>query len=184
MNDVLRIYVSTNCGETWMLRGTFDGIDLINNGAWGSPFKPTSNSNWSVGSISLPLSLATANVRFKFEFTGGSLGNNIYLDDIKVNEYPVGINSPTGEVASLNVFPNPSNGEFMVSYNLPKESLVKISLLDLAGRELSQLVNESEPAGNHEQSINTSALKQITTGIYMLRIEANGQTYIRKIVIE
>ncbi len=186
MDDVLRVYASTNCGETWMLRYTLTGANLINNGAWGSYFTPGSASNnWSLGEIELPASLATENVRFKFELTGGTAGNNIYIDDVLVSEYPVGIDEAVNYTANtLNIFPNPSNGDFLLTYSLPAESSVKISIVDYTGREVFSSNNDFQSTGNHQQQINMSDVRSLNSGIYMVKFQAGQESYIKKLVIE
>jgi hypothetical protein len=186
MDDVLRVYASTNCGETWMLRYTLTGANLINNGAWGSYFTPGSASNnWSLGEIELPASLATENVRFKFELTGGTAGNNIYIDDVLVSEYPVGIDEAVNYTANtLNIFPNPSNGDFLLTYSLPAESSVKISIVDYTGREVFSSNNDFQSTGTHQQQINMSDVRSLNSGIYMVKFQAGQESYIKKLVIE
>jgi PKD repeat protein len=184
INDQLRIFSSTNCGEQWIQRAVFDGLSLINNGAWGSPFSADGNSTWTVASVTLPTILTEPNVRFKFEFTGGYAGNNLFIDNINISQYPVGINSPVSEVTSLNIFPNPSNGDFLLTYNLAKEGKVVISVIDLTGREVSRIAAEQQAAGNHEKSIQKTELGNLSAGIYSVRLQSNGQSFVRKLVIE
>ena len=54
ITEELKIYVSTNCGQSWQYRGAVDGLDLITAGLDGDTYKPTSNSQWASKSISLP----------------------------------------------------------------------------------------------------------------------------------
>ena len=124
------------------------------------------------------------NVRFKFEWNGGTVGNNFYLDDVTIGQYTVGIENSLNDVKSVNVFPNPNNGSFTLTYNLPKEVDVKISILDVTGREFGLVLSEHQVAGNHQENINTNQVAGLGTGIYIIRLEAGGQSYVRKLVIE
>ncbi|MEO6165896.1 MAG: M43 family zinc metalloprotease [Chitinophagales bacterium] len=186
INDALKIYTSTNCGESWFLRNVRDGLDLINNGAWGTYFTPGATSNtWGLATVSLsPSAVAQPNVRIKFEFTGGSFGNNFYIDDITISEYGVGINSPASGSSDLTIFPNPNNGDFTLTYSLPEQSNVRISIIDLTGREIIQVSDEQKAAGNHQQAINTAAIQNLANGIYMVRLQTDSQSFVKKLVIE
>lgn len=185
INDVLKIYTSSNCGESWFLRNIRDGLDLVNNGAWGTYFTPTAaNGTWGVASVSLPSIVAQPNIRFKFEFTGGSYGNNFYIDDITVSEYGVGIQSPNSGTTALTIFPNPSNGAFTLNYSLAEASDVRVSIVDVTGREIIQLSSEKQTAGSHQQSVLADAARALSRGIYFLKLQVNGETNVKKLVIE
>lgn len=185
INDVLKVYTSTNCGESWFLRNVRSGLDLINNGAWGNYFSPgVTSGTWSLATISLPSIVAAPNVRIKFEFTGGSYGNNLYIDDVMISEYGVGIPSLNVGNANLHIFPNPNNGDFMLSYNLAEAADVRVSIVDITGREIALVSNEQQAAGNHQQAIQANAGQSLSKGIYFLKLQANGQSNVKKLVIE
>jgi hypothetical protein len=134
--------------------------------------------------VELPSSLATDNVRFKFELTGGTAGNNVYLDDVTVSEYPVGIDGLVNQFSTLNIFPNPNDGEFTLAYNLTAESDVNISITDFTGREVFATLNQLQTAGNHQQQINFDDFNSLNSGIYLVKIQAGAESYIKKLVIE
>lgn len=185
INDVLKIYTSSNCGESWFLRNIRDGLDLVNNGAWGTYFTPTaSNGTWGVASVTLPSIVAQPNIRFKFEFTGGSYGNNFYIDDVTVSEYGVGIQSPNNGTTALTIFPNPSNGAFTLTYSLAEASDVRVTIVDVTGREVIQVSNEKQTAGSHQQPVKADAAQALSKGIYFLKLQVNGDTNVKKLVIE
>ena len=78
-------------------------------------------------------------------------------------------------------YPNPFNPETRIRYQIPKSGLVKITLYDLLGREVSRLVNEEKSAGNHEVFVN---LKQfnLASGVYYYRLETDGFIKSKKMV--
>jgi len=74
-------------------------------------------------------------------------------------------------------YPNPFNGTTAISYQLPAlsgvegsaVSFVKLSVLDILGREVATLVNGQRAAGNHTETWNASGMP---SGVYIYRIEA------------
>ena len=67
-------------------------------------------------------------------------------------------------------YPNPFNPSTHISYDLPCRSDVQMSVSDLQGRLVAQLVSGSQDAGRYEYSWKP----QEATGIYFLRIDAKA----------
>ena len=66
--DRLRVYMSTDCGATWLLRYTKSGANLSTRSALTGAFVPTANE-WRTETVSLSSAQLTGtNVRIKFEF--------------------------------------------------------------------------------------------------------------------
>ena len=77
-------------------------------------------------------------------------------------------------------YPNPFNPSTTIGYELPKSSIVKLSVFDVLGREVSALVNERREAGVHEVKFDGSG---ISSGVYFYRIEAGGFVQTRKLLL-
>jgi hypothetical protein len=84
----------------------------------------------------------------------------------------VSIASDANEV-TLEVYPNPSNGKFTLSYMLSKNQGVTITITDLLGRTIASIVKGKLSAGAHEESFDMNALK-IANGIYVCKLEAGN----------
>ncbi|MCK4396148.1 T9SS type A sorting domain-containing protein [candidate division WOR-3 bacterium] len=80
----------------------------------------------------------------------------------------------------VSLAPNPSRNLAKLSYTLKKEGNVKISLYDVTGRSVDNLVNEAKTAGKHTITIDT---KNRTTGIYFLKVETPEATYTKQMTI-
>lgn len=91
------------------------------------------------------------------------------------NESPV---LPTS-VALNRTYPNPFNRSITIEYALPAQDYVRLSVFDLHGRHITDLVDRVESAGNHSISWNAVA---IPAGVYLLRMEAASQVHQKKIV--
>ncbi|TKJ42524.1 hypothetical protein CEE37_02220 [candidate division LCP-89 bacterium B3_LCP] len=77
-------------------------------------------------------------------------------------------------------YPNPFNPLTTISFALPEAAHVTLTVFDLQGRTIADLVNGNRPAGNHEVSWDASHL---SSGLYFYRIEAEDYTAVRKMVL-
>jgi hypothetical protein len=66
-------------------------------------------------------------------------------------------------------YPNPFNPSTTIKFELPKASVVRLSVFDILGREVSILVNEKKDAGVHEVRFEAAGL---ASGVYFYRIQA------------
>jgi photosystem II stability/assembly factor-like uncharacterized protein len=65
-------------------------------------------------------------------------------------------------------YPNPFNPTTTIRYELPKSSMVRLTVYDILGREVSVLVNERREAGVHEVKFNAFGL---SSGVYICRLQ-------------
>ena len=76
---------------------------------------------------------------------------------------------PKGFVLEQN-YPNPFNPTTMIRYDISKYSSVNLTIYDMLGRRVAELVNQSQSAGIYEVPFNGSNLAS-GTYIYILRTE-------------
>jgi PKD repeat protein len=99
---------------------------------------------------------------------------------IKVISGTLGITEST-LLTNINLYPNPSSGMTTLTYSLSKSGPVTITLLDARGRQVMEQVSASDLAvGFHETKFDASSLTQ---GIYLLRIQTEGATQVKRISI-
>ncbi len=77
-------------------------------------------------------------------------------------------------------YPNPFNPSTTIKYDIPKGSVVKLTVYDALGRETARLVNEYKNPGTYESVWN--AVNQ-SSGIYFYRIEAGDFTKQVKMIL-
>ena len=76
-------------------------------------------------------------------------------------------------------YPNPFNPVTNISYTLPVRSGVKLTVSNLLGQVVAQLVDGIQAAGNHTVVFDASRL---ASGIYFYRMEAGSFVNVRKLV--
>ncbi|HQM36936.1 MAG TPA: T9SS type A sorting domain-containing protein [Candidatus Marinimicrobia bacterium] len=77
-------------------------------------------------------------------------------------------------------FPNPFNPTTTIRYQVPVTSYLTITVYDLLGREVVTIFDGVQQAGNYTAILDGSNL---TSGIYFYRMEANGFTETKKLVL-
>ncbi len=91
-----------------------------------------------------------------------------------IKQVPVS-NEETPEVptaVSLNQnYPNPFNPTTTIEFELDKSTFTKLTVYDVLGRKVRELVNEIRPAGTNTIQFDATNL---ASGVYLYRLEANG----------
>jgi hypothetical protein len=84
----------------------------------------------------------------------------------------------------LSASPNPFNPTTTISYDLPEQSIVTLTVFDIAGREVMTLEQSDKPPGNYQ--IQWNGLDQsgnlVSTGVYFCRLEAGAFSQTIKMV--
>ncbi|MCX6641532.1 MAG: T9SS type A sorting domain-containing protein [bacterium] len=87
---------------------------------------------------------------------------------------------PRPSRATLSIGPNPSNPVTAISYQLSAVSLVNLSVYDISGRRVAQLVNGRQNPGEYNVSWNSSGK---ASGVYLIRLDAGQQRITQKVVV-
>lgn len=77
-------------------------------------------------------------------------------------------------------YPNPFNPSTTINYDLPKASVVKLTVFDILGRKVATLANERKEAGYHQVVFDARAL---ASGVYLYRLEAGNNIFIKKLTL-
>ena len=78
------------------------------------------------------------------------------------------------------VYPNPSNDQVNIRFNIKENDRVSISVYNPLGQEVKRIVDNTLPAGEHKRIIRISDL---SSGIYFIRMETAGKSWSRKFQI-
>ncbi len=179
--DKLRVYVSTNCGQTWLPRYTKSGTSLATGAATTSSSYAPTGAEWRTETVNISNILTQPNIRFKFSFESAG-GNSIYIDDINITGIS-GIDAPEVGVQHFDVFPNPVQENTMVSFSLDKSQNVSLQLFDMTGRVVLDMYNGILGEGNHQFPVQTA--EKLSNGLYFVRLTtAEGRSVTQKLIVE
>lgn len=182
-NDVLKLYVSKDCGESWSLRDILYGTGALNTASLQtSPFTPTNESQWAESAVdNISTSYHVSEFRFKFEFESDG-GNNLFLDNINVNGAPVGMAELVTEGSEgLRVVPNPAGADADLVMDLREGGALQVQVLDPVGRLVAQLPERTLPAGLNRLALPVEGLAK---GVYLAVIRQNGRTQLTRFTKE
>ncbi|MCK4420223.1 T9SS type A sorting domain-containing protein, partial [candidate division WOR-3 bacterium] len=89
---------------------------------------------------------------------------------------------PIEEISTtpFSLTPNPSNGIAMLSYTVEREGNVKISLHDITGRTIKNLLDENKGNGRYSLEINN---KELPSGIYFVHIKTSDGVYTKSMTV-
>ena len=82
-------------------------------------------------------------------------------------------------------YPNPFNPTTKISYDLPEESLVTLSIYDLMGRKVRTLVNSEQTIGfkNIQWNATNDNGQPVPAGMYIYTIQAGEFRQTKKMVL-
>jgi PKD repeat protein len=175
--DGLRVEVSTDCGNTWP-NVVYDKSDtvLATTGDQAGNWFPSSQTEWRNEYVDLS-PFAGQRIVIRFVNING-YGNNLFVDNVNILG-TVGVHPGLGQVG-INVWPNPANGLFNVAMSELPAGLTQLEVSDLAGRSLWKTSLQGS-GGVWQGAIDLRALAR---GVYYLRVNGDGYSGVRKLVIE
>ena len=74
-------------------------------------------------------------------------------------------------------YPNPFNPSTLIGYQLSANNFVSLKIFDIAGKEISTIVNNNQPAGNYEVTFDGGGL---SSGIYFYKLSAGDFSETKK----
>jgi PKD repeat protein len=173
-DEWLKVFVTNNCGESWVQRKTIHGNQLSPDFSL-SYWAPSFPSEWTtVHMVNITAAYFVENFRFKFEFEGSN-GNNFYIDDINLYKGPpsdqlvLGI-AESNTLAEISIFPNPSEEELTLRFAVNNADKGTIYIRDISGK-VSQIAEIQANSGSNVVLMETSKL---SAGMYLLTLNIGG----------
>ncbi len=84
----------------------------------------------------------------------------------------------------FSAYPNPFNPSTTLKYNLAKENHITMLVYDVLGRQVKQLINQKQPAGEYSVQWNgsTDSGQLAPSGTYLIRMNAGNTTHLQKVL--
>jgi len=111
----------------------------------------------------------------------------VYTNKNVTNSVVTAVNNPVNSLndLSVHVYPNPIQSSAIIQFTLPESGNVNVSVLDLNGRRLTNLINGFKTKGTQTFLLNKNifGMNAISDGMYLIELELNGRKKIEKIII-
>lgn len=167
-------------GEQWSLihpAGDYPGIS-VSNGSF--PSVPCYNgllSDWSIAVFDLSSFTGGVKIRFRFGSDGGLERQGWFIDDIRLWSLGQGIEeerkSPLPvKFALTGSHPNPFNASTDITFSIPQDGWVKLTVYNTMGRRVAALEDGLLKAGMKRYRWDASRLP---SGIYFYRLDYEGK---------
>ena len=185
-DNKLQVYISTNCGKSWIQIGSYTGSVLkTTTTTTSSSFVPNA-SQWDTTVVAGTSLYATAtNARFKFRYTGSSDNQNFYLDNINllgaINTN--GIQDLASHPFEFVLVPNPSSGTASINLDIYQSENINIEMFDAIGKRVALVKNERLNAGFHQIDLNENG-KQLNKGVYFVKISSIKAIQTKKLIVQ
>lgn len=82
----------------------------------------------------------------------------------------------------LKVYPNPSCGDVNISYQLKTEGMISLTIYNMQGKQIENLMNGHQEAGEYNYRINPASVN-MPNGIYLVRLQYNKQVVLTQRMI-
>lgn len=178
-NDKLEMWISSDCGKTWTRRYSKSGATLATTTSLVSSTFIPSSTQWRTETVSVSPLVGEYHGMIKFTVVDSS-GNNLYIDDVNLVNVPVGISTPTIDEYATQIYPNPGQGDAQLSFGLFKTENISIEILDIAGRVIGSKYLGAKQVGEYSLALHDITESTLSSGIYMIRIQAGNLSSYRK----
>lgn len=152
---------------------------LVRNGEWGQASIPVDDIRGEL------IDLRMLSYEFVIlEVNGASC--EFALDDIYWEGGVTGVNDkhktlPENGFVLTNNYPNPFSSETTITYSLPTNAHVELTVYNITGRIVKTLVHESQSAGRYSVSWQ---VENEESGLYFYKMKAGAFTGIKKCILQ
>jgi len=161
--------VSDNCGATWTKVNTVNCVETGQPTTANTFYDPKSGE-YKYIRVSLN-EYKTKKVLIKITATSGTHGNALFIDEINVNSYTkLSVENKTNTTSAFQIFPNPASNFITIETPINAKE-VFVSIKDLTGKEVIK---------TNDLTIDCA---QLTSGVYLVELIADGKSSTQKLVI-
>lgn len=179
-NDIFRLKISDDCGLNWTPRITKSSESLATIDENQLFTYTPADDEWETQKINISSWAGEEQLQFLIELSG-ERGNYLYIDNIRFAVPSLGIEELMGKTLNLEVFPNPTNGNASIKFDLLNPQTLNFELVDLLGTQIHHL-EKLYQSGSHE--LNLSELKEnISPGMYFIKCSIGNYNETLRILV-
>jgi photosystem II stability/assembly factor-like uncharacterized protein len=174
--DSLGIDLVTDCDPNNPIRVyTKGGLQLATAPVNQNPFTPTA-AQWRTDTVDLSSYAGSGVAHVRFLGISG-YGNQCYIDNINLRDGTTNIYSLMNPESDIRLYPNPASETVGIETSA-LNGTVTLKMFDMLGNEV--------PLSGNSYSAKRFALNvsHMSSGVYFLRINSNGNQFTRKLVIQ
>ena len=116
---------------------------------------------------------------FNSNHDGHKGGEVTQLSTLRVKENGTTYTNNIEKSIDFNMFPNPVQNSLTINFNLNKNTLVQVSLYDLSGKKVSELLNK-QMNGEVSQQFDLSAVEN---GIKFIKIQIGNEFFNKRLLV-
>ena len=182
--DRLQIRIAPGRTETWRL-------DIGAEGAWRALARPGQAYRGDLHALAeawvLDLAAADLNI-LRDRYLRLTVGEGADAETLELDVPGTCLNGGSGPAFRLawqrEPWPNPFNPRMQASFALARAGRVTASVHDLAGRQVTLLIDQDFPAGVHQLTWNGRAGgADLAAGVYLLRVRTSDAVLSRKLLL-
>ncbi len=163
-----RVQYSINNGTSWSNLGAF----MLGN-----------SNGWETKQFQLLNSIGNDKVKFRVLLYSDSqeeVGNGIALDKFQISTVPIISNTSTLPTdVTLDIFPNPNNGQFSVVIQHLANQKVQLRVMDTFGK----LISDEQFYINSDEHILSVQLGQLAQGMYLIQLQTAEGQMTKKVIV-
>jgi len=119
----------------------------------------------------------TNSIAFAGDMNDEPVGSHQWIDNFTVGIEDLALRNKLG----FGVYPNPMKNLATITFELKKQSMVNIYLIDITGKKVRNIMNEQKAAGKHNIEVSSA---NINPGVYFLSLSNDNQRYVQKLIIK
>ena len=200
ITDKLDVFLSKDCGETWIQRASFESVELNTKGdsIVFNNYVPEA-SDWEERYVNIQTASNEPSVIIKFQFTGsgrlneeeafivdnGTIitdnigGNWLYLDNIRIGNGEWETLENNIKEIDFDIFPNPASKNSYLRFNIINDQELYIKIYNILGEQV--FYKEKLFYRGNNTVLLSSFVKDNKSGLYF--IEVSSKNYYGKDII-
>ena len=175
--DQLEVYVSRDCGESWIRRRFYNGGRLRTVSNTSGIFVPNSPGDWTTETINFNAYIGPDPILIKFVFENGG-GNSFYIDNIRFGEGQ-DVSILEYDAADMALYPNPTEGRIMLSLSDLSDRELELEIIDLSGKTVFQQSLQTKSS-----SLDLQLDLELKAGAYLVNLRGENTSLQQKLLVQ